>query len=335
MPDIFAPILLISVAALTVLWPHLRAWEIILLLGLGAFATVTHPSHMLIAVLLVPAALLATLLIRGFKGWWLAPLLIALIVGAAAAERVVFTTAAKSVKKAEVVYQPFLTARAVADGPGYDYLAERCPDEAIAACALYDQLQVSDNPDRFFAPNIMFDNSQDLGSFELLPRDTQAAIAGQQTKFFLSVALSRPIDMGRAILTNVLDQMTRTGLWLHVPTPRILEQVQNMTSYAPASLAEARLLGSRDWIPTINRIHAAFYIAAAAAILVMFVWPAFRPSWEVRVFVLMLVAGILANALVCGGISEPSGRYGARVIFLLPMAAVWMALLRGRPRAEA
>jgi hypothetical protein len=40
----------------------------------------------------------------------------------------------------------------------------------------------------------------------------------------------------------------------------------------------------------------------------------------------VLGLGILVNALVCGGISQPATRYGARVIWLLPMLATLLAL---------
>ena len=46
---------------------------------------------------------------------------------------------------------------------------------------------------------------------------------------------------------------------------------------------------------------------------------------------IMVLLGILANALVCGGISQPSTRYGARVIWLLPL----MVTIAGRPSGIA
>ena len=328
MPDIFAPILVLSVAALTVFWPHLRIWEILALLALGAFATVTHPSHFLIAVLLVPTAAIATGLVRGFKTWWLAPLLVTAIVGAAFVERVAFTTAAKTVKRAEVVYQPFLTVRAVADGPGYAYLEEHCPDATIAACALYEALQLSDDPERLTATNIMFARSEELGSFERLPQEVQGAIATSQVPFFLNVALDRPIDMGLALFGNVMDQMTRVSVRLSVPTPRMVEQMQAITAYMPDGLEEARFLGDRGWIKSVDLLHNTLYLASAAALLVFFFWPGLRAPWEMRVFVLVILGGIVVNAVVCGGISQPSARYRARMIFLLPIAAVWLAVLR-------
>jgi formate/nitrite transporter FocA (FNT family) len=52
------------------------------------------------------------------------------------------------------------------------------------------------------------------------------------------------------------------------------------------------------------------------------VMPRAGPPARIRGFVAMVLLGVLANALVCGGISQPAERYGARVIFLLPMMLV-------------
>ena len=53
-----------------------------------------------------------------------------------------------------------------------------------------------------------------------------------------------------------------------------------------------------------------------------------------RLFVLMILAGLVANAVVCGGISQPATRYGSRVIWLLPWLAVLAALAATARRAE-
>ena len=46
----------------------------------------------------------------------------------------------------------------------------------------------------------------------------------------------------------------------------------------------------------------------------------------------MVLLGVLANALVCGGISQPATRYGARVIWLLPLTATIMMIFARRAR---
>jgi hypothetical protein len=42
-------------------------------------------------------------------------------------------------------------------------------------------------------------------------------------------------------------------------------------------------------------------------------------------WLLLLLAGVLCNAIISGAFSEPHARYGARVIWLLPMAAALLA----------
>ena len=48
---------------------------------------------------------------------------------------------------------------------------------------------------------------------------------------------------------------------------------------------------------------------------------------EVRIFAGFVVVGILINAFVCGAVSQPAERYGARVIWLLPFVATVMAMV--------
>ena len=55
-----------------------------------------------------------------------------------------------------------------------------------------------------------------------------------------------------------------------------------------------------------------------------------RVPGPIRLLVLMLLAGLLANALICGAVSQPATRYGARVSWLLPLAAVILAMFSKR-----
>ncbi len=57
-----------------------------------------------------------------------------------------------------------------------------------------------------------------------------------------------------------------------------------------------------------------------------------RVPGEVKALAVMVILGILANALVCGGISQPATRYGARVIWLLPMMAAILMIFAFRSR---
>lgn len=326
MPDIFAPILLLMVAVLTGFCATMTWPERLFAVAMGVVAIVTHPSHLLIAVLMVPVAGLGALVLSR-RRWWLAPLCVIAMVAGGMAERMIFVEAVKTIRSAEVVYQPFLTVRSIADGPGYTFLQERCPDPAISACALYDVLQKSDDPMRLTASHIMFQTSPRLGSYLLLDAQTQKRIADDQITFFFQVLRDRPVDIVVMFFRNTLRQVGwHNSIRQTIPDGNVLEAVERISDMAPASLRDARLLGQRDRLAGLDTVHRVLYILSAVFILGVCLIPGARPPAVLRVLALTLVAGILANGLVCGGISQPSDRYGARVAFLLPLAAIWLAM---------
>ncbi len=339
MPDIFAPIMILCLGALAAFAPSMRIWEILAALALAILAVVTHPSHLFIALLMIPLSALITLLL-GQRRWWLAPCMVSLVAVAGLAERVVFTAAVKTVKQdTEVVYFPFLTVRAIADGPGLEYLAAHCPEDGLATCRLYEELQVSDDPYRLTASHIMFENSRRLGSFQFLSSEEQSAVAREQVLFFLKVALERPFGMGWALTRNTLDQINRHDLSLIVPTRKVLEQARKMSIYVPENFERAWLLDNREWIGPLTIFQRIIYGLAALTIVALLVLtpPERRAPVPVRALVLMLLAGVFVNAFVCGGISQPSDRYGARVIFLVTVAAAFLVMFRqgGKPASQS
>jgi hypothetical protein len=90
----------------------------------------------------------------------------------------------------------------------------------------------------------------------------------------------------------------------------------------PAVLREARLIGIPEWLPWLDRFHWWVYVVTGLIALTLLLWPWGGPPMRVRCFAVIVCGGIVANALVCGGISQPAERYGSRVIFLVPMMAV-------------
>ena len=143
MPDIFAPLLILLAGLVTARAGVLRWWEAVLIAGLMALAAMTHISHLALALALIPVSALLGVLGWGDDGqrrrWWLAPVLIGLAAGGALVERVAFRITVAVVEQSEVVYQPFLTARLIVDGPGMAYLTDVCPaavDSAAGAASM-------------------------------------------------------------------------------------------------------------------------------------------------------------------------------------------------------
>ena len=324
MPDILAGLMVLAIATLTLGWSRMGWWEVLLTLAIGCVAVLSHPSHLVIAGLMVPLVALAALLVSR-RRWWVAPLLVALMPLAGVGERLAFSKVAAEQLDAKVTYFPFLTARMIEDEVGYAYLEENCPNTAIATCALYDALQLSDDPYRLTASHIIFEFSGELASFQRLHPEIQARVAAEQIRFTLWVGLSRPVGTAMVILRNTFQQARMNSIRMTIPEADIAAQIQAVEGYAAGTFPTGRLVGERDWIWQLDRAHNVYYVLCLIGLVWLMLWPG-RLTREQRVLGLVVLAGILVNAFVCGAVSQPAHRYGSRMIWLLPFItmALWM-----------
>jgi len=278
MPDIFAPILIFIAATLAIFARDMSKGEILIALILGVLSVVTHPSHLMIAVLLIPIVAIASL-IMARTGWWLAPLLLIAITLGGLAERVVFAS-----------------------------VQANCPNAEMPTCVLYEALQKSDDPWRLTASHIMFERDPNLGSYKLLPIDDQRRVAEDQIPFFLQVFMERPLALIGSFLQNTLDQANLFSIQFTIPTSKTLENVNTVTDIAPASFERARLIDQRSGLAWLKTVHGAVYAVSALLVVVIVVLPQKVPPLAFRGFAMVILIGILINAFVCGGVSQPSDR---------------------------
>lgn len=335
MPDIFAPVMLILIAAVVAAGRQMQVTEALGVLALGVFAVVLHPSHLGIAVLLFPLTVLAAILRIG-QGRWLAAGFAMCLVSFAVAERKAFEVAVETVTHKEVVYTPHITARLIVDGPGMAYLDDVCPNSELATCALHEALSWSDDPYRLTASHIIFERSKNLGSFRLLSAEDQQAVALEQRQFFLKVLTARPLGTVFALGKNATRQLVTNSVVMTIPNESILRNVKTLSRLPEDRLEfldSTRLAQDQRWLRSVNTAHSIIYLISAGLVIGLLLWPG-QIAPPFRVFVLFLLIGIAVNALVCGGVSQPAPRYGARVMWLLPFAATFLLLVR-RPRAQS
>jgi hypothetical protein len=332
MPDILAPVLILMIAITSAFFHRMLVWERTLCGLLALAAVLAHPSHLVMAVLLVPFGLLLAPMERRSR-ILLGLLLVGLVLGAGVAERVLFSRVVERVQGGEVIYFPFLTARLIDDGPGMEFLSKHCPDPAWEGCALHDLLVQPGDPLRFDAPILLFTTKPPYATYRTLPIPVQNAIAAEQIRFAMAVAMDQPLSVAGQVLANIADQIRRSGSGMTIPTPGDLAFYVTPDSRLFPHYAEGRLTGpDRGWIATVTTVHTLVYAASALAILVLLALP--RPEGRpVLRLVSIILLGILINAVVCGVVSEPADRYGARVMMLLPMTVallLWARLGGGR-----
>ncbi|MCB2093977.1 MAG: hypothetical protein H6901_09005 [Rhodobacteraceae bacterium] len=333
MPDTFAPVLLLVLATLTVFARHMRAWEIVFSICLGSLAITSHLSHLAIAVVMLPAAALVSL-VMSRRRWWLPPAMILVILGIGFAEQSMLRSAAKAISNSSVVVKPYITARLIQDGPGFQYLRTHCPDDSIPTCKLYRTLMLSSDPYRLTASHIVFETSARLGSFRLMTPEDQKQVADNQIGFFFRVLANDPMGTTLAFLKNTFTQAGWVSVDMTLQTDNMIEQHRGVGGLISGPFAHGRLTKDVDWLKVVTPVQQAVYLASLAVILILLVFGRNVPR-EIKALSVMLILGILANALVCGGISQPATRYGARVIWLLPLAATIMVMFTRRPRNGA
>lgn len=331
MPDTLAPVLILTLATIAAFGRDMTLPEILLALLIGSFAIVSHLSHFAIAGLMLPLVVVVAVLLSR-TNWWLPPMLVLIILAVGYSERVALSLAAKAVAESNVVIKPYITARLIQDGPGLRYLQAHCPDPAIATCLLFAALSKSDDPMRFTASHIVFEQSDRLGSFRLLPPEEQRHVARSQIAFFLDVLRDAPVSTTLAFVKNTLLQTRMFSVDMTLQTPAVIARVKGITGSLFGPPDAGRLTADTGYLRWLTPVQGVVYAGALIAILGLGLglWPGRVPA-GMRALALLILGGVLINALVCGGISQPATRYGARVIWLLPMAAAMLVMFARRP----
>ncbi|NOD36565.1 MULTISPECIES: hypothetical protein [unclassified Ruegeria] len=329
MPDIFASIMLIMTAAVVVAGRYMTVAEWLGALALATFAAVLHPSHLGVAALMVPFVILAALLRLGY-GRWLAAGFAVCLVALAIAERKAFEFATETVAQKEVIYTPYITARLIVDGPGLDYLSDVCPQPGLATCALHEALSWSNDPYRLTATHIIFEQSERLGSFRLMPIEDQQAVAAEQRAFFLKVLMARPFGTVFAFGKNASTQLGMNSVKMTIPNEAVIRNTKSLSGLPDSQLGvldSVILTRDQSWLGPANTIHSAIYLISLFVVVRLLLWPG-RVAPPLKLFTLFILIGIAVNALVCGGVSQPADRYGARVMWLLPFTAAFLLLVQ-------
>lgn len=312
MPDLAAGLMILAMATLAFAWPRLPGRERLFLLALALLAASFHGSHLLLAAGLVPLAWL--LAERGDKGW--AALRLALPVLGAAGLLILAGWLAFGRPTPTPQAPPFLLARAWEDGPVRAYLAARCPREPWTLCRHLGGLPPT-------AQEFLWAKERSYWAMDIA---TRAAVRAEAGALLARALAAHPLTQLEAALRNTGRQLARFGLDDLVRGRGALVTPEDYTFlYLPEAPAARRGLA-----PFEAALHAAF----ALALLALAAWLLrHRAAPQARVALLVL-AGLLLNAAICGALSGPHDRYQARVAWLVPLLAVGLWLsprAAGRP----
>jgi len=316
MPDIFGALGLLAFAQLAFLWKQngraTRAFWFVLLLAAMLFHTA---NFLLIGLLTASPAASVALKLAPPKAQFPA---IGLALVLAIMGQAFFTWSVKHATGAAPVRPPFVAARIIDDGPGYDYLRENCPEAKLVFCrATSFRTKISDS--------LLWSQDPHLSIFQALSPSEQRLASAQQKQFILDVLADRPLQLMQSSAAAIFRQATHFDLVSFNYTP---QNIEYFTQKLPKSfLDQARLSRAFRGNMPVRFVEWSTVVAVLASLLVisrtlfMDVRQNGRLSSEGS-WVAALVLGVLLNAAVCGALSTPKGRYQMRLIWVLPLAAL-------------
>ncbi len=316
MPDIFAGIGPLCLLLLGFARERLDRPEAIWLALLGALAIATHLSHLPTAIALVLLVALAGQGVRATLRTAL-PLVLAVagIVGANA-----WTTGRPVLSPNGAI---FLLARLQADGPAAATIRAHCPRAGWHLCAFADRLPM--NSDTFLWDPQSPINRTATG--QAIPMGGMRA-APEAQAILEATFREQPKEVALAMLHNTLIQMTRftvgdtlQATHLAASARRAVERLppSELEAFDDAAQMRSELPGlAMPWLlPQTGAVVLSLPLALVALLRALL-----RRDRAAAGLIAGLLLAVAVNAFATGALSAPIDRYQARIVWLIPLAAM-------------
>jgi hypothetical protein len=326
MPDVFAGFLILDFTILAAGWRRVKPYERAILIALLLFCVLAHFSHLLLAAGL-------TLLITGYVAL-VSPhrsinvrALTAVVAGCLAIAclwEATFSLAVKKTFGAPPIRPPFVTAKLVSM-LGQPAVASVCKSNDFVVCRFQDRFPINDK-------TFLWSGDPRAGVFTVADAETKRSLDNEQTRFALAVV---PQNLGRfvaGVLRDALRQLTHISLDEYAYTARgLLFYKERVPSQEFQKMAASRAARS-DVYARFGRtaLYGMALISGIGTILFLGM-VVLRPTtndnenqreenWSTAASILL--AGVILNAVICGGFSDINNRYEARVIWLMQLSFI-------------
>ena len=332
MPDIFTGVLILAIATLLAPGRPLAAAGALYLYAMIWLAVVFHASHLALASALVVIVALVQLLLGALARATLARIAGVILAGALASAAA--TIAIGTLLHTTVVLKPFVLARLQSDGPAADYLKQHCAAGAYDLCRFRDRLPEPVN-------DFLWSTDPRRGVLAIVGVPEQQRIASEAPAIILGTIIDHPFRQALASTADAAEQVFSVGV-TEYGRPARLDGISTTSGfYATAKRYLDQGGASRAPLGVASALMLAAYLASLlglAALAADRVRRAPPPKWTalrglagdgVAGATLIGVAGVVANAAICGGLSGVFDRYQGRVAWIVVLAAA-VAVSRAR-----
>jgi len=317
MPDILGPLLYLCIYLLVFARETLSRAERISLIVIAWWAIVSHASHLILAAgLCILLVLLLILRLQWMRGRWTSVGQVAMIVLFAAVSQLALHAYLYGQPSLNGERPPFLMARVIADGPGFWYLQQHCPDAKFVLC---DHLQeLPQDPDVFlWGEKGLWANADDA---------TTTRLRQEEMPFVLATLRAYPRAQLSKSLSNFGQQLRIFGFYLFGPSDWMSEEFASVLPGERSQYLHGRQ--AKDDLPLEFFTSVQNWTVVASIIIITVFIPRIRRNGSVRPMGLgiVIVSTVVANALVTGTLSMVEDRLQSRVIWLIPFLAIVLAL---------
>jgi putative flippase GtrA len=323
MPDVFASFLILGLATLVGFWSSLRLRDQAILFSIILYSALTHTSHLFL--LIIVASIFALIcFFTERKAAVFGSLRKRLIVMLALSltgilGEFAFSYGAQHTIGTDPIRPPFVMARIIADGPGYQFLQKNCATKTYTVCKYVDRLPVSSDI-------FLWSTNPTEGVFNVADLPTRIALSSEQTSFLIDVFRFDPVSVITKAAKNFFRQFFMTGLdELFVDQQRLQSFKEKLPGSYFAELLRSRIV-LRDWLLVpLNVWYSSIYFLSTLALLLtcaFWRWIRFQrkseifpqPQWTHMLTI--VVVAIVSNAAICGILSEPAPRYQTRISWI-------------------
>ena len=305
--DIFVGLAVLALHLIVFKPEGLARWERIALIGFVAFAAATHSATFLVLLGLAVLALFATFISRVHV-----PRIAAAYAAIAVALGAVLLLTANYIVARRIAWTPggygIVFARMVEDGIVKRYLDEHCPDPRFKLCPF--RLELPPTADEFLWGESPFN---ELGRFDGLGEEMRTIV--------LESLAAYPLTQIKTALAAAAKQLikVKTGEGVIVEIWHTYGMIDMYTPSALPAMRAARQQRGELHFEAINAIHVPVALAGMVLlpILILLAWRQRFPA-DLGFLAATVALAVVLNAFVCGPLSNPHDRYGARIIWLAP-----------------
>jgi len=311
LPDIFAGLLILALFLLGGSDRALGWKERLALTALATAGILVHLSHLAIA----GAVFVVTVILR-----WLLPNVaqrislrqVALPLGLAIAAMIGYAALANDGHLLPPHSPAFVLGRLFADGPGRAYLEGACVKQTYLLCQYQDRLSGTTD-------EIMWRPSSPLWR-----RDLYQRVKAEEPAIILGTVGTFPLWVAQRVVIDFLKQLMTayTEIYFDEEGARqyFTQHPQMQQAFHSSRQGEGQLT---TWsLRYISMLDGWVVLASVVACLAGAAVAVRQGDWLILHFMAVVAAGILANAFVCGVLSSGDGRYQARIVWLIPFAAI-------------